>query len=329
MNEILLNPGPTNTRFMTKLFQWFGSDKCHREDDFSFILKNLQNKLLSKFSMGASGRIAILAGSGTTAMEAMISSLVPNGILVIKAGKYGDRAISIMDTFNIKYDTVESFTINDIEPSEKVDYVYFVESETSTGERYDLDKMCKIYPNARFFIDATSSFGASDYLLNSDRIAALSFCSNKCLQSTPGLGIVIWNNKLDTYKRSYYGDLTKYHIGMIPFTLPTQSVYALHYTMSKNSDNKKIFDNRRDKIIKQLEGFGIVCLNKNPSNSIIGFKHPKKTYKELHSFLRRRNLIIYSGVEGIENSFRISTMSIKFDKKIKKILGAFRDSCIY
>ena len=324
MSDILLNPGPTNTRFMTKFYQWLGSDKCHREDNFSCVLKDLQNKLLSKLALGVTGRIAILGGSGTAAMEAMISSLIPNDVLVVKAGKYG-----IMDVFGIKYGVVESSTINDLQTLPDVRYVYFVESETSTGERYDLDRMCKIYPNAKFFIDATSSFGASDYFQNSDRIAALSFCSNKCLQSTPGLGIVIWNNEMDTYRRSYYGDLTKYHIGMMPFTLPTQSVYALNYTMLKNSNNKRMFDKRRDEIINQLNRFGITCVNKHPSNSIIGFQHPKKSYKELHAFLKRRGMVIYSGIEGIENSFRISTMSIKFDKDMKKIVGAFRDSCIY
>ena len=327
MNEILLNPGPTNTRFMTKLYQWIGSDKCHRENGFSCILKDLQNKLLSKTSLGIEGRIAIMGGSGTTAMESMISSLVPNGVLVVNAGKYGERAISIMKVFNIQHNVIRSHNIDDLQPSDKIKHVYFVENETSTGEYYPLRVMSKIYPNAKFFIDATSAFGASDYS-SSERIAAMSFCSNKCLQSTPGLGIVIWNNEIETFKRSYYGDVTKYHIGMLPFTLPIQSVYALHYTMSKNSNNKEIFDNRKKQIIKELESFGINCLNKNPSNSIIGFQHPNKTYEELHSFLKNKGLIIYSGIDGVKNSFRISTMSIKFDKKIKKIIGAFHDSCL-
>ena len=40
-----------------------------------------------------------------------------------------------------------------------------------------------------------------------DKINALSFCSNKCLQSTPGLGIVIWRKNLKTYNKNYYLNL--------------------------------------------------------------------------------------------------------------------------
>lgn len=327
---ILLNPGPTNTRFMTKLHQWIGSDRCHRESDFKDILTSLQEKLLSKVFLCENGRIAIMGGSGTAAMEAMISSLVPDEVSVINAGNYGERAISILETFKIKHKIICSKTIDDLSRDEDVKFVYFVENETSTCEHYSLKNMCQIYPNAKFFIDATSSFGASDYYIDYlDRIAALSFCSNKCLQSTPGLGIVIWNEEINTYKRSFYGDLSKYGIGKLPFTLPVQSVHALEYTVSKNSSNKEAFDARRDRLVKTLSSFGIVCLNKHPANSIIAFRHPNKSYDQLHSFLKNKGIIIYSGITNVDNSFRISTMSVKFDKSFNKIIGELHDSCLY
>ena len=326
---ILLNPGPTNTRFMTKLYQWIGSDKCHRENDFKDILTGLQENLLSKVFPEKNGRIAIMGGSGTAAMEAMISSLAPKGITAISAGNYGKRAISILDAFKIEHKIISSKTIDDLSYDENIKFVYFVENETSTCEHYSLKNMCQIYPNAKFFIDATSSFGASDYYVDySDRIAGLSFCSNKCLQSTPGLGIVIWNEEIRTHKRSFYGDLSKYNIGKLPFTLPVQSVYALKYTVSKNSSNKESFDLRRDRLIKELSSFGITCLNRHPANSIIAFRHPNRSYDQLHSFLKKKGIIIYSGIDGINNSFRISTMSVKFDKSFNKIIGALHDSCL-
>ena len=327
MAELLLNPGPTNTRFITKLYQWFGSDKCHREQDFKVILKDLQQKLLKEASFEREGKIAILCGSGTAAMESMIASLAPNGTLIINAGKYGQRAISIFNTYNIEHKVVKSKNIDDLIGCNKTRYVYFVENETSTGEKYSLKKLCDLYPNAQFFIDATSAFGASDYKL-SHRIAALSFCSNKCLQSTPGLGIVIWNAQLKKFKRTYYGDLSKYGIDELPFTLPTQSIYALNYTMSK-IDNKLLFDKRRNLLITELAKINIKCINKYPSNSIIAFKHPKMSYEELHDFLKKRKIVIYSGVEGIEKSFRISTMSVNFNKLFNKIIRSFNASCIH
>jgi len=329
MNNILLNPGPTNTRFMTKLKQWLGSDVCHREEDFVNTLTNLQNKLLRKASFQYFGRIAIMAGSGTTAMEAMISSLVPDGVLVIDAGSYGRRAIEIMKTYNIKHKITKSKNIDDLEGCKKIEYVYYVENETSTGEKYCPKKMSQLFPRAKFFIDATSAFGANDKYRLSDRVAAFSFCSNKCLQSTPGLGIVIWRGNMKNFKRSYIGDLSKYKDSSLPFTLPVQSIHALNYTLKKIEKNKLTFDKRRGKLIEKLEKIGIICLSKYPCNSIIAFKHPRMNYKQLHNFLKQRGIIIYSGVCGIENSFRISTMSVKFDKSLNKIIKVLNDSCIH
>ena len=134
---------------------------------------------------------------------------------------------------------------------------------------------------------------------------------------------------MKNFKRSYIGDLTKYNIGSLPFTLPVQSVHALDYTITKIEKNKLTFDTRRDVLIKKLEKIGIECLNKHPCNSIIAFKHPRLSYKQLHGFLKQKGIIIYSGVRGVENSFRMSTMSVKFDKSLNKITRALNDTCIH
>ena len=86
--------------------QFFSSDQCHREGEFKNTLLEVQQKLLSISKFG--DNIAIIAGSGTAAMEAMISSLCPKNTLIINAGKYGSRAIDIFKVFNIKNKVVES-----------------------------------------------------------------------------------------------------------------------------------------------------------------------------------------------------------------------------
>ena len=155
------------------------------------------------------------------------------------------------------------------------------------------------------------------------------FCSNKCLQSTPGLGIVIFNKDLKIKKRSYYLNLEKYIGDDIPFTLPVQSVYALNKTLKISKNNKDSFDSRRDRLIKEFEKLGIICINENPSNSIIGFIHPKMNYEKLRDFLLNENIVIYAGIKGIKNSFRISTMSTKFDKNFNRIIGLFHETCLF
>lgn len=327
-NKLLLNPGPTNTSLMTKIKQFLGTDVCHREQSFKETLSDLKRLILNVGNV--EGNVSILAGSGTTALEAMITSLCPPGTLVIDAGKYGSRAVKIFNTYNINCKVLKSKTSEDLSVSKDIKWVYFVENETSTGENYSLDVMVEKFPNAKFFIDSTSAFGASDYKQFNKKIAALSFCSNKCMQSTPGLGIVVWKDYLELQQRTFFTSLHRYKGDNLPFTLPTQSVAALFYAAKKLSDknNKVLFNIRRAKIIKALSHEGIECVNKNPANSIIAFIHPKLNYLELHDFLLARGIVIYSGVPGIKNSFRVSTMSVKFDNKFSKIKGAFHDSCL-
>jgi 2-aminoethylphosphonate-pyruvate transaminase len=330
MSKLLLNPGPTNTRFLTKVAQWIGSDTCHRTDEFYESLRDTKKHLLNLMSFKADRlfHAALFGGSGTTAMEAMISSLIPcdGDVTLINAGKYGVRAMKMMNVYRIPFKEVISSNIDDLRKNPFTKRVYFVENETSTGEKYDLQKMKEIYPNAQFFIDATSAFGASDYRKHLDCIAALSFCSNKCLQSTPGVSAVIFKKDLDIVPKTCYMNLDAYIKDEMPFTMPVQSISALRYTLYNTFGNEKTFNSRRNRIISDVSKFGIVCLNKHPCNAIIGFRHPTKTYEQLKQCLLKKDIVIYSGIDGIENSFRISTISVDFDRKYSKLLKALKST---
>ena len=327
-NKFLLNPGPTNTRFRTKYAQWKGSDVCHRTPEFYEILDETKNLLLNRFDSSSNFKIALMSGSGTTAMEAMISSLISKKITIINAGIYGQRAIDMLKIYDIKYNEIKCKNIDELKPNKKYRNVYFVENETTTGEKFDVGKMSKLYPKAKFYIDATSSFGSSDYRDVMNQISALSFCSNKCLQSTPGVGMVIWDSKLKIKSKSYYCDLKRYIGDDIPFTLPVQSVYALNKTLKISTNNQDTFRNRRDMLIGDLGKIGIECINIYPSNSIIGFKHPTMDYETLKDYLYEKGIVIYAGIKGVKNSFRLSTMSVLFEKKYKVLIKRLHDSCL-
>ena len=334
MNNILLNPGPTNTLTQVKEAQSLFSDVCHRTEDFLSVLNETKILLLNRFSDKINledWNIAIFGGSGTAAMEALISSLIDKANVII-AGKYGQRAKEMMDVYGIESfsHTIENHSdLSEINLSMISNKLYFVENETTTGEKFPLSEVCKYFPKKRLFIDATSSFGATDYTNFLDKIDAISFCSNKCLQSTPGLGIVIWRKSISVWKRSHYFNLKKYITNDIPFTLPVQSVAALNVALKESIATESTMNKRRDKLIKDFASFGIKCLNYEPCNSIIGFSHPNKSYEELRKFLKTNNIIIYDGILGIENSFRVSTMSVKFDSEYDYIIRNFYDSCIH
>ncbi len=331
MNKILLNPGPTNTLYLVKETQTKFSDVCHRTEDFLSLLDDTKRLLLSLFGNGrdmSEWNVSIFGGSGTAAMESLISSLIDE-VTIIVAGKYGQRAVDIMSVYDIPNSVIKCSNIQQLQPSEQIKKLYFVENETTTGEKFDLKKISTLFPNSRLYIDATSSFGASEYQQFMDKIDALSFCSNKCLQSTPGLGIVLWRKNLKVYKRNYYLNLNKY-VNKLPFTVPVQSIAALNSALLSNNvlNNKELFDRRSNKLIKDLSVIGIECINTNPCNSIIGFRHPTMNYECLKNFLFKKDIVIYDGIDGVENSFRVSTMSTLFDVKYSYIMRCFYDSCL-
>jgi aspartate aminotransferase-like enzyme len=74
---ILLNPGPVNLsdRVRQALLR---PDLCHREAEFSALQQAIRAKLLAIYDLDP-GRWAavLLSGSGTAAIEAMLTTLVP------------------------------------------------------------------------------------------------------------------------------------------------------------------------------------------------------------------------------------------------------------
>lgn len=327
---ILLNPGPTNTHNSVKDVQTANTDICHRTSEFIRSYDKLKEELVRVFDppKQSKWKVSILCGSGTAALEAMITSLVPQKITTIVAGKYGERALRIMDLNSISYDPLYVDHVGELQPDKSVEFLYFVENETTTGESFPLSRMVELYPNATFYIDSTSAFGATEYRKYSDQIGALSFCSNKCLQSPAGLGIVIYPNAAPLFNRSsLYFDLSLYQ-DQLPFTVPPQLVSALLESLRLRTDSETTFNTKRDNLIKDFKTMGINCINRNPSNSVIGFVHPTMSYNTLMTFLKKKDIIIYSGIPGVENSFRVSTMSVDFNKKYDYIKGAFHDSCL-
>ena len=150
-NKLLLNPGPTNTIKEVKDAQTTWSDVCHRTDEFLYLLNETKRKLLKRFDSQASfddWNVTIMGGSGTIALESLISSLL-RGVTIINAGKYGQRAIDIAKTYNIGFHEVCCSNIDDLAHNDDIKSLYFVENETTTGETFKMSKKIDLYPNAR------------------------------------------------------------------------------------------------------------------------------------------------------------------------------------
>jgi len=96
---VLLNPGPVNLsdRVRQALQK---PDLCHREAEFVTLQASIQSRLLRVYGLDNTDWAAVLlTGSGTAAVEAMVTSCVPRGgrLLVMDNGVYGQRIKTMAD----------------------------------------------------------------------------------------------------------------------------------------------------------------------------------------------------------------------------------------
>ena len=97
MREILLNPGPVSLSDRVRKAA-VARDLCHREAEFFELQDSVRSGLLKVYGLDPQQWTAILlAGSGTAALEAMVSTLLPADarLMVVENGVYGERLSAI------------------------------------------------------------------------------------------------------------------------------------------------------------------------------------------------------------------------------------------
>ncbi len=203
----LFTPGPVNVA--TNLRMAISKpDICHREPDFDALLVSIEQKILSLFQIKKRNefRAVVITGSGTAANEAMLSSVVGTGnVLILSNGEFGDRLhktslIHNPDTHLIEVPWGQPFDLQIIETyliKHKIDVIAMVHHETCSGMLNQLEQtgaLAKTH-GALFIVDGVSSIGAEPVDMESCNIAFCSSSSSKAIGSYPGLSFVIGREK--------------------------------------------------------------------------------------------------------------------------------------
>ncbi len=355
---ILLNPGPVtlSQRVRNALLK---PDLCHREIEFFQLQNNIREKLLNIYDLNPNKYASILlTGSGTSAMEAMLSSLIPNQgkLLVIENGVYGERLSKIAQIYGLNYlpfhlQWGEKIDLHCLElcfkKHQDLTHLAIVHHETTTGRLNDLkaiSDLCKPY-NIQLLIDGVSSFGAEDLDFENWGIIACAATANKCLHSIPGTAFVIVERealKVNLTPRTLYLDLKTYcekqDQGETPFTQSVQSFYALETALleleemggylARKNQYQMLMNYVRNELIK----LGIKPLLSEGESSIVlnSFYLPKNvTYDQLHDHLKTNGFIIYAGQGELAKSiFRISIMGDISLKDLENLVDLFKEILI-
>lgn len=339
--NILLNPGPVvlSKRVRQALLK---PDLCHREQEFIDLQNKIRNSLLDVYQLPADKWAGIVfTGSGTSAMEAMMTSLVPahGKVLIIENGVYGERLSKIAKIHDIAHVIMHQEWGKEIDLQklegelqyhEELSHIAVVHHETTTGRLNnigDVAEVCKKYGDTKILLDAVSSFAAEEIKFDEWNIAACAATANKCCHAVPGTSFVIANRASmelmsATPARTLYLDLVTYLKNQdnngTPFTQSIQTFYALDEALDELKDNGG-WQKRQEQYWKLMDIVrdGLEKLNikayfdkVNCSCVLNAFHLPENVnYESLHDKLKEAGFVIYAGQGGFAKSlFRISCM---------------------
>lgn len=351
---ILLNPGPVNVspRVQQALLR---GDLCHREEEFSDLLAGIRAKLLRAFAPDGYTSV-LLSGSGTLAVEAMVSSALPEGrkLLVINNGVYGERMLRMAEahripTVELQSGWTERPDLGKIEATLQADptiaAVALVHHETTTGLLNPVREVGALTRRLGrlLLLDAVSALAGEDLDLARDGVDLCACTANKCVQGLPGVAFVLVRSEVmtamqDAPRRSLYLHLPLYWEAQerrsIPFTPSVQAWYALDEALDELLEETVAARVQRYRAAAVLLRAGFTRLGlrfmlptDQQSNSITSMFLPEGvTYRRLHDDLKARDYVIYEGQGKLQSSiFRVANMGSLTLDNFRQFLQALEE----
>jgi aspartate aminotransferase-like enzyme len=220
----LFTPGPTPL-LPAAQFAMAAADIHHRTAEFRALYLQVLGQL--KTFIGTKNDVLLLASSGTGAMEASISNLTSPGdrVLVLSAGKFGERWTAIAKAFGCAVDVVsapygETFSLDEVRKALKIETraVLMQATESSTGVRHDVEGVAKLLKkqesSALLIVDAITGLGTTHLDVDAWGVDVIIGGSQKAVMIPPGLAYLSLNDRAweateIALNPRYYFDLRK------------------------------------------------------------------------------------------------------------------------
>jgi aspartate aminotransferase-like enzyme len=196
----------------------------HRTAEFRALFSRVLADV--KEFIGTQNDVLVLSSSGTGFMEASVSNLTSPGdrVLVLSAGKFGERWTSLAKAFGCVVETVaapygETISLDEVRRklTPEIRCVYVQATESSTGAKHDVEaigKLVRTLPDTLFVVDAITGLGTSRLDVDAWGIDVIIGGSQKALMIPPGLayGAIserAWQRMETAKSPRYYFDLRK------------------------------------------------------------------------------------------------------------------------
>ncbi|HKH32978.1 MAG TPA: 2-aminoethylphosphonate--pyruvate transaminase [Beijerinckiaceae bacterium] len=356
-DPLLLTPGPLTTAKSVK--EVMVHDWGSRDASFLRINKAVLEGL-PRIVHGEGRFVTVpMQGSGTFAVEAMLTTFVPrNGkVLVLINGAYGHRAKRILDIAGRKavvHETAED-TSPDLAAVERilkrqksVTHVFAVHCETTSGILNPIEEIAGIAARhgKRLLIDAMSAFGALP--LDSRKVAfdAVAASSNKCIEGVPGLGFVLARKEAlaetEGNATTLVLDLHDQHrnfekTGQYRFTPPIHVIVAFHQALQEFWAEGGVegrggrYAENCHVLIEGMRALGFETLLPPARQApiIVTFhmpRHPNFVFQRFYDGLKERGYVIYPGKLTVADSFRIGCIGRLCPKDMRGALAAVAEA---
>lgn len=353
--KLLFTPGPltTSTTVKEAMLRDFGS----RDREFINVVRTIRERLLVIGGAEAGGEYecALMQGSGTFAIESVISSVIPKGgkLLVLVNGAYGRRIVEMARIHAVEIDILESLENRKISPRAVADrlaatagitHVAVIHCETTTGIVNPIEEIGAVVAEAGavFIVDAMSSFGAIPVDLSEGHIDFLISSANKCIEGVPGFGFVLARREallaargqartlcLDLYAQ--WAGLER--DGQFRFTPPTHALLAFDQALRELESEGGVagraarYRRNHEALSAGMEALGFVpYLSPEDRSYIIStYRYPNDPeflFEDFYSQLSKQGFVIYPGKLGQEACFRIGTIGRLYTEDIQQLVNA-------
>ncbi len=354
-DPLLLTPGPLTTSAAVK--QAMVHDWGSRDAEFLRINRMVLESIAELAGGKGTHTTVPVQGSGTFAVEAMITSFVPKAgkLLVLINGAYGQRALKIAQiagraamAFETPEDTPPDLAKLDrlLAEDRAISHVFAVHCETTSGILNPIGEIAALVARhgRRLLVDSMSAFGAIEIDARKVHYDALAASSNKCLEGVPGLGFVVCRNEalaeckgnattlvLDLHDQADAFART----GQYRFTPPIHVIVALGKAIEEHAAEggvagrgKRYRDNAKVLIDgMRAMGFRTLLPDALQAPIIVTFhmpSDPRFVFQKFYDSLKDRGYVIYPGKLTVAESFRIGCIGRLYPKDMQGALDAVR-----
>ncbi len=357
MDKLLFTPGPltTSRTVLEAMLRNLGS----RDREFLKVVAEIRERLLGLGGLaGAEYECVLMQGSGTFAIESVLSSVVPRDgkLMVLVNGAYGRRMVQIARIHGIAVEVVEveenatieaPLAAERLKQASGVTHVAVVHCETTTGIVNPIAAIGAevARAGAAYIVDAMSSFGAIEVDLGAAWIDFLISSANKCIEGVPGFGFVLARRDAlqmaQGRARTLSLDLHAQWAGLeadgqFRFTPPTHALLAFREALAELEAEGGVagrgarYRSNHETLRRGMReiGFAPYLADADQGYIITSYRYPADPhfrFEEFYSRLSQRGFVIYPGKLTRAACFRIGTVGRLFPKDIEALLAAIRE----